>query len=63
MKGQMVYLNEDGSDNRVLSASFVNVVRGEREGHGSGWYAEDALFGKDSQMFYPENMFRFEESS
>ena len=61
MKGQMVYLNKDGTDNRVLGAAYVNVVWADVITNGPGWYAEDELFGKASQMFYPERMFRFEQ--
>ena len=62
MKGQMVYLNKDGTDNRVLGAAYVNVVWADViNANGPGWYAEDELFGKASQMFYPERMFRFEQ--
>ena len=61
MKGKMVYLNKDGTNNRVLGATYVNVVWANDITNGPGWYAEDKLFGKESQMFYPQRMFRFEQ--
>ena len=61
MKGKMVYLNKDGTNNRVLGATYVNVVWANDITNGPGWYAEDELFGNASQMFYPQRMFRFEQ--
>lgn len=61
MKGRMIYLNEDGSDNRVLPTEFVNVWRTTHDTAGRGYYAEDAALGKASQLFYPCNLFRFED--